>query len=291
MCAKHQKHSRSPVQEEEERRSKLGSHCPAQVGYVGVSAPSCSSGSFSPSSMRAGPSHLCGWNQHGFQEVASGSQRVTKRLRHLVTSSHGLRSGTKVPAQRNNQNDQTISCSVMFDSWWPLDDSPPGSYVHWILQAWILEWAALPFSRGSSRPGNEHRSPALQADSFTVWATGDIANFVGNLQLPCLSSMAASPFPVSCPPFLLTFASVESSETLSLPTPWSDFTPRGFTLECPTRGPVPRSSSGVAAGLPCIQVSGRTSSSSARPCCPFSWSIWQALKQSLACCPLHKPLY
>ena len=66
--------------------------------------------------------------------------------------------------------------------------------------------------------------------------------------------MAASPFPVSCPPFLLTFASVESSETLSLPTPWSDFIPWGFTPECPTRGPVPRSSSGVAAGLPSIQI-------------------------------------
>ena len=34
--------------------------------------------------------------------------------------------------------------------------------VHGILQARILEWAAFPFSRGSSQP----RSPALQADSL-----------------------------------------------------------------------------------------------------------------------------
>ena len=32
----------------------------------------------------------------------------------------------------------------------PMDDSPPGSSVHGILQARILEWVAVPFSRGSS---------------------------------------------------------------------------------------------------------------------------------------------
>ena len=32
------------------------------------------------------------------------------------------------------------------------DCSPPGSSVHGILQARILEWAAMPSSRGSSRP-------------------------------------------------------------------------------------------------------------------------------------------
>ena len=31
------------------------------------------------------------------------------------------------------------------------DCSPPGSSLHGILQARILEWVAIPFSRGSSR--------------------------------------------------------------------------------------------------------------------------------------------
>ena len=35
-----------------------------------------------------------------------------------------------------------------------------------ILQARILEWVAIPFSRGSSQPGIEPGSPALQADSL-----------------------------------------------------------------------------------------------------------------------------
>ena len=39
--------------------------------------------------------------------------------------------------------------SVMSDS---LDCSPPGSSVHGILQARILEWVAVPSSQGSSRP-------------------------------------------------------------------------------------------------------------------------------------------
>ena len=37
-----------------------------------------------------------------------------------------------------------------------MDCSPPGSYVHGISQARILEWGAVPFSRGSSPPGLLH---------------------------------------------------------------------------------------------------------------------------------------
>ena len=49
-----------------------------------------------------------------------------------------------------------------------MDCSPPGSSVHGILQARILEWVAISFSRGSSRPGIEPRSPALQAISLLL---------------------------------------------------------------------------------------------------------------------------
>ena len=40
------------------------------------------------------------------------------------------------------------SCPILSD---PIDRSPPGASVHGILQARILEWAALPSSRGSSQ--------------------------------------------------------------------------------------------------------------------------------------------
>ena len=55
------------------------------------------------------------------------------------------------------------SCLTLCD---PMHYSPPGSPVHGILQAWILEWVAVPFSRGSSCPRMEPRSPTLQADSL-----------------------------------------------------------------------------------------------------------------------------
>ena len=43
---------------------------------------------------------------------------------------------------------------VMSNSLWPcgLDCSPPSSFVHGILQVRLLEWIAISFSRGSSRP-------------------------------------------------------------------------------------------------------------------------------------------
>ena len=56
----------------------------------------------------------------------------------------------------------TQSCSTFCD---PLGCSPPGSSFHGILQAKILEWVAIPFSRGSSQPGMGLGSPALQTDS------------------------------------------------------------------------------------------------------------------------------
>ena len=48
----------------------------------------------------------------------------------------------------------------------PMNYSLPASSVHGILQARILEWVAIPFSRGSSQSRDQTRSPSLQADSL-----------------------------------------------------------------------------------------------------------------------------
>ena len=50
----------------------------------------------------------------------------------------------------------------------PIDSSPPGSSVHEIFQARILEWVAMPSFRGSSPPRDEPLSPASQADSLLL---------------------------------------------------------------------------------------------------------------------------
>ena len=48
----------------------------------------------------------------------------------------------------------------------PRDCSSPGSSVHGILQARILEWVAIPFPGDLPYLGIEPRSPALEADSL-----------------------------------------------------------------------------------------------------------------------------
>ena len=56
----------------------------------------------------------------------------------------------------------------------PMDCSLPGSSIHAILQARILEWVARPSSRESSDPGIEPKSltsPALAGRFFTISAT------------------------------------------------------------------------------------------------------------------------
>ena len=63
------------------------------------------------------------------------------------------------------------SCSTLRD---PMDCSLPGSSVHGILQARILELVAMPYSRGSSNPEIEPtylKSPTLAGRFFTTSAT------------------------------------------------------------------------------------------------------------------------
>ena len=53
----------------------------------------------------------------------------------------------------------------------PMDCSPPGSSIHGIPQARILEWVAVPFSRGSSLLRNWTQVSLIVGRFFTIWAT------------------------------------------------------------------------------------------------------------------------
>ena len=60
----------------------------------------------------------------------------------------------------------------MSNSLWPyMDCSPPGSSVHGILQARILEWVAELSSRGSSWPRDRTWLSCIAGRFFTVWAS------------------------------------------------------------------------------------------------------------------------
>ena len=52
-----------------------------------------------------------------------------------------------------------------------MDCSPPGSSIYGILQARILEWVAISFSRGSSQLRNWTQASCVAGRFFTKWAT------------------------------------------------------------------------------------------------------------------------
>ena len=53
----------------------------------------------------------------------------------------------------------------------PMDCSLTGSSIHGIFQARVLEWGAIAFSRGSSRPRDWIQVSLIVGRRFTVWAT------------------------------------------------------------------------------------------------------------------------
>ena len=66
---------------------------------------------------------------------------------------------------------ESVSLSVVSDSLWLHGLQPPGSSVHGILPARMLEWAAVPSSRGSSRPRDWTRVSCIAGGFCTVWVT------------------------------------------------------------------------------------------------------------------------
>ena len=60
------------------------------------------------------------------------------------------------------------SCPTLCD---PRDYSLLGSSVHGILQTGILEWVAMPFSRGSSWSRDQTQVSCIAGRFFTIWAT------------------------------------------------------------------------------------------------------------------------
>ena len=66
--------------------------------------------------------------------------------------------------ERKKEKKIAQSCPTLFD---PMDCSLPGSSVHGIFQARILEWVAISFSGDLPNPGIKPRSPSFQADALT----------------------------------------------------------------------------------------------------------------------------
>jgi len=63
------------------------------------------------------------------------------------------------------------SCPTLCD---PMDYT-----VHAILQARILKWVAVPFSRGSSQPRDWTQVSHIDGEFFTSWATREAQEYWG----------------------------------------------------------------------------------------------------------------
>ena len=100
----------------------------------------------------------------------------------------------------------------------PMGCSPPGSSVHEILQARILEWVAISFSRGSSGPRDRTQVLCMAGRFLTLWATREAQMMVDKWRRPAASFLekkavslgSSALLSVRCPqlsrcPFLWTF--------------------------------------------------------------------------------------
>ena len=82
-----------------------------------------------------------------------------------------------------------------------MDCSPPGSSVHRVFQAWILERVAIPFSRGSSWPRDWTQLSCIAGRFFNIWAAWARKP---NPKMDALGSRKSWPHPyhIHCPLFL-----------------------------------------------------------------------------------------
>ena len=70
-----------------------------------------------------------------------------------------------LPEKKVQGSDHACMCAKLLQ-WrltlcYPMDRRPPGSSVHQIFQARMLDWVAMPSSMGSSPPRDQTRVPCV----------------------------------------------------------------------------------------------------------------------------------
>ena len=71
----------------------------------------------------------------------------------------------------------------------PVNCILPGSSVHEILQARVLEWVLISFSRGSSLPRDRTRVSCIPGRRFNLWATREALSFL-SVQFSSVQSLS-----------------------------------------------------------------------------------------------------
>ena len=128
-------------------------------------------------------------------ERGSRKGKVSTRP-HPACRRHDLRATATLPGDLPLISKVKVKLSVT--EWCPtlyksMDYGPPDSSVHGTLQARILVWVAVPFSRESSRPRDQTGSRVLQADSLPSEPLGK-----PQIHLNVLGSSNGTPLQYSC---------------------------------------------------------------------------------------------
>ena len=104
------------------------------------------------------------------QIIVKGLKRYDKMLDIIHHQGKAIR--TTILSYTCQNESESESCSVVSDSLDPMD-----CRVHVILQARILEWVAVSFSRGSSQTKDWTQVPHTAGRFFTSWATGEAQEY------------------------------------------------------------------------------------------------------------------
>ena len=92
---------------------------------------------------------------------------------HLQNPKETARCCAPVIVVENLKSFVIQSCPTLCD---PMNCDLPGSSVHGIFQARVLEWVAISFSRGSSQPRDQTQVSHIVGRCFIVWATREVTN-------------------------------------------------------------------------------------------------------------------
>ena len=101
------------------------------------------------------------WNA-GLDEAQAGIKIARSNINYLKYADN-----TTLMTEKS-ESEVAQSCLTLCD---PMDCSLPGSSIHGIFQARVLEWVAISFFRGSSQPRDWTKVSHTAGRRFTIWAT------------------------------------------------------------------------------------------------------------------------
>ena len=77
--------------------------------------------------------------------------------------------------RKQKESEVAQSCPTLCH---PVDCSPPGSSIHGVFQARILEWVSISLSRGSSQPRDWTQVFRLAGRRFNLWDTREARTYL-----------------------------------------------------------------------------------------------------------------